>query len=123
MGKTNIPYADDTLSLCMGCLTSCEVGDRCWAKTWCRRMAARKGGPRGYPKDFHKPELFLHRLDKALRWKDLTGTDRPDKPWLHGMPRIIVLNFLGETFDPALPEDWLASPYAFDGKRWCLEAS
>ncbi len=101
---TNISYADSGLTLAGGCSEPCELGDRCWALQLCRLHAKNKG----YPADFRKPELFLHRLDNALRWQDLTGTDRPDKPWLNGLPRIIVLNFLGETFDPQLPRDWLA---------------
>jgi len=101
--RTKISYADSTGGLCMGCSEGCEIGDRCWAMKLCKLHAKNKG----YPKDFRKPELFLHRLDEVFRWKDLTGTDRPDKPWLNGMPRVVFLNDLGETFDPALPEDWL----------------
>ena len=105
--RTKIAWADSTCNLCMGCSQQCELaGGHCYAEALCKRMA----GHKGYPADFRKPKLFLHRLDEALRWPDLTGTDRPDKPWLNGLLRIIVLNFLGETFDPALPEDWLLMP-------------
>ncbi len=119
MGKsTTIAWADSTLSLSMGCSHGCCLaGGHCYAETWCRRYAGRKG----YCKDFRKPELFLHRLDEVLRWKDLTGTTRPGswnmegtsmkelpKPWLDGLPRVVFLNDLGETFDPQLPRDWLA---------------
>jgi len=116
--RTKISYADSTGGLCMGCSEGCEIGDRCWAMQLCKLHAKNKG----YPKDFRKPELFLHRLDEVFRWKDLTGTDRPDKPWLNGMPRVVFLNDLGETFDPQLPEDWLVKPHDWpDGTfRSCM---
>jgi protein gp37 len=109
MGKmTSIAWCDSTLSLSMGCSAGCELAEgHCYAESLCHRMAGRKG----YPKDFRKPELFLHRLDECLRWTDLTGTARPDKPWLNNLPRVVFLNMLGETFDPALPADWLAYPF------------
>jgi protein gp37 len=104
VGKvTKIQWADSTLGLSMGCSSSCELGSHCFAERWCKRLAGRKG----YPKDFHKPELFLHRLDALRKWPDLTGTKRPGKPWLDGKPRLVFLNDLGETFDPALEPDWL----------------
>jgi protein gp37 len=44
----------------------------------------------------------------AARWRDLTGTARPEKPWLDGQPRLIFLNDMGDTFTASLPLDWLA---------------
>ena len=38
----------------------------------------------------------------------LTGTAREHKPWLNGLPRIIFVNDMGDTFTASLPEDWLA---------------
>ena len=111
MGKvTEIPWCDSTLNLVMGCSAGCELSNGiCFAERWCRRLAGRPG----YPKDFRKPELFPHRLAELRRWPNLTGTKRPDKPWLDGMPRVVFLNDLGETFDPALPAEWLVEPRAW----------
>lgn len=107
--KTSISWCDSTLNLLMGCSAGCELtGGHCYAEALCNRMAGRKG----FPKDFRKPEPFLERLDAALRWPDLTGKERPDKPWLNGLPRIVFLNDLGETFDPGVSVNWLAEPYA-----------
>jgi protein gp37 len=56
---------------------------------------------------FEKPVTFPERLQKALRWPDLTGTERPGKPWLNGLPRQIFLDDMGDTFTKGLPIDWL----------------
>lgn len=120
MGKVSeIQWCDSTLNLVMGCSAGCELSraSTCFAERWCNRLAGRPG----YPKDFRKPELFLHRLDELRKWpdrtgkkrlgkqkwKDPTGTKRPDKPWLDGKPRFVFLNDLGETFDPQLESFWL----------------
>lgn len=101
----------------MGCSQPCEIGDRCFARCWCQRFAGRKG----YPKDFSRPELFLHRLAELKRWPDLTGTTRPDKPWLDGLPRLVFLSDLGETFDPALEPEWLARRWRDETRQTVLE--
>jgi protein gp37 len=106
---TDIEWADSTLNLQMGC-DGCELWNpktgvkHCYAG----ELTERYGGRAGWPASFSQPKLFPERLDKALRWKDLTGTDRPEKPWLTGRPRIIFLNDMGDTFTESLPIDWLA---------------
>lgn len=109
---TKIEWADSTLNLQMGC-DGCELWNRkagvknCYAGT----MTDLYGGHnKGWPKRFEEPELFVDRLDGAIKWGDLTGKERPNKPWLNGLPRIIFLNDLGDTFTESLPIDWLA-PY------------
>jgi protein gp37 len=69
-------------------------------------MTERYKGKSGWPKEFGLPKTFLYRLEAAIKWKDLTGTDRPDKPWLNGMPRLIFFNDMGDTFTESLPLDW-----------------
>lgn len=103
--KTAIEYADSTVNPVMGC-TGCELlQDHCYA----RRLCARYAGLKGWPKDFTRPEHFPGRLEKALGWKDLTGTKRPDKPWLDGMPRVIFVNDLSDGWCPGGTEvaKWL----------------
>jgi protein gp37 len=102
--KTMIEYCDSTINPSMGC-TGCELyPDHCYAATLCHRYAGRKG----WPKDFSSPEYFHGRLEKAIRWPDLTGTDRPDKPWLNGKPRVIFVNDLSDGFCPDVdPGGWL----------------
>lgn len=102
--RTAIQWCDSTCNPAVGCV-GCELHpEHCYAKAWCDRWAGRKG----YPQRFEQPELFPGRIEEALAWSDLTGTDRPDKPWLNGMPRVIFLCDLGDPFTPGLPDDWLA---------------
>lgn len=107
--ETTIEYPDSTLNLEMGC-DGCELWIpangvfSCYAGTMTKKYA----GSKGWPEQFEKPVIFPERLEEALAWPDLTGTDRPGKPWLNGLPRIIFLNDMGDTFTPSLPKNWLA---------------
>jgi len=102
--KTAIQWCDSTCNPAMGC-AGCELsGGHCYAEA----MAARMHGARGWPKKFKQPQVFPGRIEEALTWPDLKGTDRRDKPWLNGMPRVIFLCDLGDPFTPGLPDDWLA---------------
>ncbi len=107
---TDIPYCDSTLNLMMGC-NGCELhnvndpdASTCYAAALCKMRAGRPG----WPVSFDTPVLFPDRLKAALRWPDLTGKERPEKPWLNGYPRIIFVDDLGDTWTESLPVDWLA---------------
>lgn len=111
---TGIQWCDSTQNLQMGC-EGCELikgadiasGERkpsCYAGTLTDRYAGRKG----WPEAFTKPSIFPERLGPMLNWPDITGKDRQDKPWLNGLPRIIFLNDMGDTFTRGLPEEWFA---------------
>jgi len=108
--KTKIEYADSTVNPIMGC-SGCELyhpraeRNHCYAATLCNRYG---GANKGFPETFDCPQHFPGRLEKAIKWKDLTGTDRPDKPWLDGYPRIIFVNDLSDGFcDDVDPSEWL----------------
>jgi protein gp37 len=105
MGRfTSIEWCDSTCNVLVGC-DGCEVMEAggCYA----RDMVARWGGKPNWPRYFLQPTFFLHRMDEALAWPDLTGTPRPKKPWLDGLPRLVFLNDLGDTFF-STDTDWLA---------------
>lgn len=111
MGKnTKIEYCDSTCNpvpFCLGCELYNEdsAENHCYAKALSNRMA----GLRGWPASFQSTAYFPHRIERALRWSDLTGIDRPGKPWLDGLQRIIFLNDIGDGFSPlANPHDWLS---------------
>lgn len=106
---TDIEWCDSSLNIMSGC-DGCELWNRaagvkhCYAGT----LTDRYGRRPGWPDSFEKPKLFLNRLDAALKWSDLTGKDRPGKPWLNGHARMVFLNDMGDTFTESLPDDWLA---------------
>jgi protein gp37 len=106
--RTAIQWCDSTCNIQMGC-DGCELWNppagvlNCYAG----EMTGRLAGQPGYPAAFDRPELFLHRFDEALRWPGLTGRGRPVKPWLDGLPRLIFLDDMGDTFTESLPDDWL----------------
>lgn len=107
---TGIEWCDSTLNLQMGC-DGCELWNpragvrECYAGVLTERYA---GVSAGFPASFAEPRLFPERLKQALRWPDLSGCSRPDKPWLDGRPRIVFLDDMGDTFTEGLPIDWLA---------------
>lgn len=108
---TKIEWCDSTLNAQMGC-DGCELWNKrtgegtCYAAT----LTERYGGKAGWPRSFGEPAIFPERIAKACAWSDLTGTERPDKPWLNGYPRLIFLDDMGDTWTESLPIDWLA-PY------------
>jgi protein gp37 len=73
-------------------------------------MTNRYAGEKGWPLSFDRPEIFGDRILKACKWTDLTSKPRAGKPWLNGMPRMIFLNDMGDTFTESLPVNWL-DPY------------
>jgi protein gp37 len=109
---TKIEWADDTVNAEMGC-DGCELWDPkngvriCYAGVQ-TEMRLSKGPRKGWPPAFDQPAIFPGRVAEAARWKDLTGTMRPEKPWLDGMPRVIFVNDMGDTFTASLPLDWIA---------------
>jgi protein gp37 len=106
--QTPIQWCDSSCNLEMGC-NGCELWDPARGIRHCyagNEHALHAGRP-GWPKAFDQVTVFPHRLDEALRWKDLRGRSRTDKPWLDGMPRLVFLNNEGDTFTEDLPIDWL----------------
>lgn len=110
MGKeTNISWCDSTVNGQMGC-DGCELWSKSEQTCYAGRLTAVYGGRKGWPISFDQPALFPERIVNAAKWGDLTGRQRPSKPWLGGLPRVIFLNDMGDTFTESLPYDWLA-PY------------
>jgi protein gp37 len=102
---TDISWCDSTVNAEMGC-NGCELSrpeKHCYAEA----MTDRYAGNKGWPTAFNKPQIFPQRIPEACKWPDLTGTKRKGIP---GLPRLIFLNDMGDTFTKSLPFDWL-SPY------------
>ena len=106
MGKeTKIEWCDSSCNGMSGC-DGCELWNHKVRTCYSGTMTERYAGKKGWPKSFDMPRTFTWRIENACKWKDLTGTDRPDKPWLNGMPRMIFFNDMGDTFTESLPRDW-----------------
>ena len=104
--KTKIEWCDSTINPTMGCSGCVLRKDHCYAATLCTRYA----GCKGWPQSFDRPEFFPGRLEKAIRWKDLTGAKRPEKPWLDGYPRVVFVNDLSDGFCPDVDPGWWLEP-------------
>jgi protein gp37 len=46
-------------------------------------------------------------MAKAAAWSDLRGKDRPDKPWMNGLPRVIFVGDMGDFFSPNVPIEYV----------------
>lgn len=107
---TEIQWCDSTVNSTTGC-DGCElwarvVGGPCYAGNYHQgRMA--KALPDLYAADFTEVRLAPGRMAKAAGWSDLTGTDRPGKPWLNGLPRIIFVGDMGDLFSKAVPFEYI----------------
>jgi protein gp37 len=103
---THIEWADSTLNLQMGC-DGCELWNEKVRTCYAGVLTQKYAGKPGWPITFEQPKVFPERLDKALRWPDLRGTTRPEKPWFKNWPRVTFLNDMGDTFTRHLALDWL----------------
>lgn len=109
--QTTIAWCDSTLNLMMGC-DGCELWNPSHGVRICYagNMTGVFGGRPGWPRDFSQPAIFPERIVKARSWCELEGKDRPLKPWLNGLPRLVFLNDMGDMFTKSLDPDWFA-PY------------
>ncbi len=65
----------------------------------------------GYAPQFEDVTQFPGRSLIAAKWSDLYGTDRSEKPWLNGFPRIIFLEDMGDAFCGNVPFDYLKTEF------------
>lgn len=104
--NTPIQWCDSTVNPVMGC-EGCELWTdsvkRCYAGDLHRMRSKNKG----FASRFEVPELFPGRTTDIARTKDLTGNDRPDKPWLDGLPRLIFVSDMGDALSNSVPFDYL----------------
>jgi protein gp37 len=107
---TEISWCDSTVNPTSGC-DGCELwvpGKKgpCYAGNLHEKRLA-KSLPQLYAPDFTEVRLIPGRMAKAARWSDLTGTNRPDKPWFGGGPRVIFIGDMGDTLSKAVPFQFL----------------
>lgn len=103
---TTIEWCDSTVNPTMGC-DGCELWSATNRTCYAGQMTARYAGKKGFPKSFDVIEQFPGRMAKAAAWGDLAGTDRADKPWLNGMPRVIFISDMSDALSAAIPFEYL----------------
>ena len=117
--RTGIQWCDSTVNPTTGC-DGCELwkllgersdllrvmGGSCYAGNY-QETRMSKALPALYSSDFTEVRMAPGRMAKAASWSDLTGTARPDKPWLDGMPRVIFVGDMGDIFSKAVSFDYL----------------
>jgi len=107
--KTNIEWCDSTINGTSGC-DGCELWNKqartCYAGNLQTHRLS-KSMPHLYSRDFSEVRMIPGRFAQAAAWSDLRGTERPEKPWLNGMPRCIFVGDLGDTFSRAVTDEFL----------------
>ena len=107
---TDIEWADSTVNPTTGC-DGCELWHvinkgPCYAGQLHEGRLA-KSLPNLYAANFTEVRLAPGRMAKAVAWSDLTGTNRPGRPWHDGMPRIIFVGDMGDIFSRDVPFAYL----------------
>lgn len=113
MGEyTLIEWCDSTTNPSTGC-EGCELWNgrdirHCYAGTFHEGRLAHSI-PRLYAPNFQDVRLAPGRMMKAARWSDLRGLDRPTKPWLSGMKRMIFVGDMGDFLSRQVPDDYFVN--------------
>jgi protein gp37 len=104
---TKIQWCDSTCNPTMGC-EGCELWTKKVRKCYAGTLHVRFGGAsKGYAPSFEEVTTFPGRMEQATRWPELTGTDRPEKPWLAGYPRLIFVSDMSDSLSSTVEFDYL----------------
>jgi protein gp37 len=90
----------------MGC-DGCELWMRGQYICYAGRAHQLRGGQKGYAPTFDEVTLFPGRMAAAAHWSDLTEQDRPEKPWLNGLPRLIFVSDMSDALSAAVSFEYL----------------
>ncbi|MGJ8643328.1 MAG: DUF5131 family protein [Luteolibacter sp.] len=71
-----------------------------------------KKGHSGYAAIFEHPVRMPGRMELARRSTDLRGCDRPNAPWLNGLPRLIFVSDMGDALSERIDFDYLKTEIA-----------
>ncbi len=108
--ETNIEWCDSTINPSTGC-DGCELWNGrdirvCYAGNLHEARLA-KSLPALYAENFQEVRLATGRMMEAARWPDLRGKERPDKPWLNGLSRMIFVGDMGDFGSRGVPDDYI----------------
>lgn len=104
--NTSIEWCDSTVNPTMGC-DGCELWIKKKKACYAGVLHARYGGQKGYAPKFETVTMFPGRMAETLKWSDLTGTKRPDKPWLNGSPRVVFVSDMSDALSQGVPFEFL----------------
>lgn len=113
MKETNIEWCDSTINGSSGC-DGCELWNSqrksCYAgitheRRWAKSLAV--SHPQFYSPSFDVVKMIPGRFARAAAWSDLRGKDRPDKPWLNGLPRMIFVGDMGDFLSRNVTDEFL----------------
>lgn len=104
--ETAIQWCDSTVNPTMGC-DGCELSMPGNYICYAGRAHQLRGGQKGYAPTFEEVTLFPSRMAAAAHWSDLTGQDRPEKPWLNGLPRHIFVSDMSDALSAAVSFEYL----------------
>src|SRR6185295_13086529 len=93
--KTLIQWCDGTVNPVAGC-SGCELWNDLGRSCYAGQLHERFPNNKGFAPEFTTPKLFPGRMAEAARWPDLAGQQRPEKPWLGRMPRLIFVSDMGD---------------------------
>jgi protein gp37 len=110
--KTDIGWCDSSVNATSGC-DGCELWNgreirECYAGKSHENSLA-KVFPKLYDPNFQNVRLIPGRMAQAAAWSDLRGKDRPEKPWLNGMPRTIFVGDMGDFESRAVSDDYIVN--------------
>ena len=104
---TKIQWCDSTVNPTMGC-DGCELWNKDRKTCYAGLMHTHYGASNsGYAPTFEDVTLFPGRMAEAARWSDLSGCERPDKPWLNGLPRLIFVSDMSDALSKIVTFDYL----------------
>jgi protein gp37 len=119
---SDINWCDSTISPTTGC-EGCELWNGrdvriCYAGQLHETRLA-KSLPTLYAPKFQDVRLAPGRMKKAAGWSDLRGQERPDKPWLNGLPRLIFVGAMGDFASKSISFDYFKEEMiaAIDSKQ------
>jgi len=106
---TNIQWCDSTVNPTMGCC-GCELWNPVNETKICYAglLHDRYGGKTpGYSPTFSQLTTWPGRMERAAKWSDLSGKNRKDKPWLNGLPRLIFVSDMSDSFSEGIDFEYL----------------
>jgi protein gp37 len=104
---TAIQWCDSTVNPTMGC-DGCELWSATRRSCYAGVLHERYGRTnKGYAPTFEQVTKFPGRMAVAAKWSDLRGTNRAEKPWLNGLPRLIFVSDMSDALSGAVDFEYL----------------